>query len=119
MSKKPAPITARARSLRKQSTPAEVALWENLKGKQLNGLKFRRQQFIGPFIVDFYCPKTGLVVELDGDTHDGREKSDRQRQLYLEGQGLTVIRFRDSEVMDNMEGVLETILAVCGGRARK
>ncbi|MGH8104291.1 MAG: endonuclease domain-containing protein [bacterium] len=119
MSKKPGPLTARARSLRKDAMPTEIALWEHLKGRQLNGLKFRQQQFGGPFIVDFYCPNTHLVVELDGDTHAGRARADFKRQLCLEEQAVTGLRFCDSEVMNNMDGVLETILAVCGAQVNK
>ena len=98
-----------ARTLRKQMTLAEILLWQQVKGKQLLGYDFHRQKPIDEYVVDFYCPRLKLVLEIDGDSHEGREEVDRIRQEKLESMGLTVIRFEDSEVKSNMDGVLDQI----------
>jgi len=107
--------TTRAKQLRRNSTRAETILWNRLRAKQLCGIRFRRQQRIGTYIVDIYCPSVRLVIELDGVSHEGDAKalSDRQRQVYLEMQGLKVLRFFNDEIYNNTEGVLETIAAFC------
>lgn len=81
-------------------TPAEVEAWEILRGRRLLGLKFRRQQPIGPYIVDFFCPERGVVVEIDGAVHDGveAEATDVERDAYLQARSLTVVRVRNSSV---------------------
>ena len=103
----------RARNLRRRSTDAERILWHELRGRRFDGLRFRRQQPIGPYIVDFYCSEARLVIELDGETHRGRELADRERQSRLELEGLRVLRAGNEEVYDNLEGVLEAIWEVC------
>ena len=105
--------TERARRLRKDSTPSERRLWSHLRGKRFHGFKFRRQQPIDRFIVDFYCSATRLVVELDGDSHVGREAEDALRKSCLENQGLTVLRFADAEIFENLGSVLEAICNHC------
>src|SRR3989344_548172 len=80
------------RRLRNKSTKAEVLLWHYLKDKQL-GNKFRRQHSIGNFIVDFYCPKTKLIVEIDGSQHQENERYDAKRTEYLTNLGYRVLRF--------------------------
>ena len=90
-------------------TLAEILLWQQVKGKQLLGYDFHRQKPIDEYIVDFYCPRLKLVLEIDGDSHEGREGADRIRQEKLESMGLTVIRFEDSEVKSNMDGVLDQV----------
>ena len=92
-------------------TDAEVRLWFKLKGKQLKGLQFYRQKVIGNYIVDFYCPKAKLVIELDGGQHYSEEgkTQDTVRDAYMAQQGLRVCRFPDDEVLKNMNGVLEEI----------
>ncbi len=92
-------------------TPAEIRLWQALKHRQIENLKFRRQHSIGFFIVDFYCPSAKLVVELDGSAHDSETawQRDEGRTAYLVNLGLHVIRFENREVMENMEGVLSEI----------
>jgi very-short-patch-repair endonuclease len=93
-------------------TVAEVRLWSHLKGRQLDGWKFRRQTPIGPYIVDFYCPAARLIVELDGDSHDFEDKfeDDRRRQAWLESKGYKVLTFSaDYPEDDHLEGVWETI----------
>ncbi|MEF3168824.1 MAG: DUF559 domain-containing protein [Deltaproteobacteria bacterium] len=100
----------RARELRKETTPAERQLWHALRGEQL-GVKFRRQHPIGPYIADFYSWEAGLVVEVDGDSHFTPESQayDRDRDAYLNSLGLTVLRFSNQEISDQMEGVVGKI----------
>ncbi len=100
-----------AEMLRKNMTPAEVELWEALKGNKLNGAKFRRQHPISQFIVDFYCHKYRLVIELDGSIHDLEDQKERDegREAMLKDLGLTVIRFSNMEVKNNLNQVLTTI----------
>ena len=102
-------LQERARELRRNMTPAEKILWEKLRHNQLNGLQFRRQQIINPFIVDFYCHKATLVVEVDGDIHDLQHEEDAQREKALRELGLKIIRFRNDEVLNNLRTVVEKI----------
>jgi very-short-patch-repair endonuclease len=100
-----------SRLLRVNMTEAERLLWEKIRGKQLKGYQFYRQKTIGNYIVDFYCPKAKLVIELDGEQHynsEGKAK-DRARDGYMKGIGLRVLRFSDKEVFENTQGVLERI----------
>jgi very-short-patch-repair endonuclease len=99
------------KQLRNSLTAAEAVLWQTLKGRQLLGKKFRRQVSIGRYIVDFYCPEAGLVIELDGERHFSItiDEYEAQRTKYLEEDGLRIIRFENKELYDNLEGVLETI----------
>ena len=99
-----------ARKHRKRETQEEKALWKRLRGDQLKGLHFRRQQVIRGFIVDFYCTEAGLVVEVDGPGHQSEQDFDRERDEVLVGLGLRVIRFTNREVQRDMENVLATIL---------
>jgi very-short-patch-repair endonuclease len=92
-------------------TNAEKLLWMRLRRRQLNDLQFYRQRIVGNYIVDFYCPKARVIVELDGGQHyteQGLER-DRVRSKYLTSQGLKVLRFSDREVFENLEDVLEKI----------
>lgn len=101
------------RRLRNEGTPAEAVLWNYLKGRRFLGYKFRRQQSIGRYIVDFYCPTLKLVVEVDGDTHyeaDYAEK-DKRRDEWLRHLGLRVMRIRNDEVRGDPLGVLEQLKA--------
>ena len=106
-------LTDRARSLRKQATPAETILWNRLRAGQFAGLKFRRQQPIDRFVVDFFCPSRRLVIELDGLSHEDRAEYDAKRQRYLEAQDLKILRFHNDEVLHNIDGVLEKIASLC------
>jgi very-short-patch-repair endonuclease len=90
-------------------TAAEAVLWSLLKGKQLNGKKFRRQHVFGNYIVDFYCFSDKLVVELDSGYHRFQKDYDEQRDNYLKSLELTVLRFKNAELYDNRQKVLETI----------
>lgn len=87
-------------------TAAECVLWQSLKGRQLFGKKFRRQISIGRYIVDFYCAEARLVIELDGEHHFSitMDEYEAERTLYLEREGLKVIRFENKELYDNLEG---------------
>ena len=106
----------RARDLRKNSTPAEQVLWEHIRNRQL-GAKFRRQHPLPPFYADFFCQEHLLVIELDGNSHIGREAYDARRTQHLERLGCKVIRFQNWEVHRNLEGVLACILQeLAGGR---
>ena len=109
----------RARLLRRNTTPAERILWSDLRGRRFADFKFRRQQIIGAFIVDFFCAEIALVVELDGETHLGKESLDQRRQAWLEGQGFRVLRFWNTDVYEDHEVVLEAIWAVCDLRRGK
>lgn len=102
------------RELRQSSTKAEKILWEYLRNRNLDGLKFRRQHPIEKFIADFYCHEKKLVVELDGAAHDDKMNAqyDEARTYELKGSGITVIRFRNSEVENNISSVLNEIRKV-------
>ena len=99
------------RELRKESTKAEKLLWTELRNRKLNRLKFRRQHPLDKFIVDFYCHEKKLVVELDGDVHDEKvnKNYDEARTAMLAGLGVYVLRFRNEEVINNMNEVLKKI----------
>ena len=99
------------KQLRNSLTIAEAVLWKNLKDGQLAGKKFRRQESIGPYIADFYCPENRVIVELDGSGHYqvGGAEYDARRTKYLKERGLRVIRFENKVVLDDLEWVLETI----------
>lgn len=99
--------------MRREPTKAENLLWQKLRRRQLGGYKFRRQNPIGNYIVDFYCAETRLIVEVDGDIHAYQEVSDAKRTADLEAQGYRIIRFWNGQVFQNMDNVLEMILAVC------
>jgi very-short-patch-repair endonuclease len=96
------------RSLRNEPTYAERALWYGLR-KNGVGAKFRRQESIGRYVVDFYCPELRLAVEVDGDTHNGREAYDRHRDTELAAVGVEVMRFTDGEISSLPDLVLERI----------
>lgn len=104
---------ARAIEMRREMTPTERALWARLRAGRLAGYHFRRQQVIEPYIVDFYCHQVGLVVEVDGSVHLEQQEQDQQRDQYLISRGMHILRFWNSEINDNMEGVLVEILRCC------
>lgn len=101
----------RRRDLRKKMPQAEILVWWKLRNKQLQGSRFRRQYSIAQFIVDFYCPTAKLAIEIDGETHisEDQENYDKKRQKFIESQGIKVIRFTNSDVYENLEGVIEKI----------
>ena len=92
-------------------TDAEKALWSRIRGKQLKGYQFYRQKPVGNFIVDFYCPKANLVLELDGGQHytEGGKEKDRRRDDFMRSIGLRVLRFSDREVFESIEDVIGKI----------
>jgi very-short-patch-repair endonuclease len=98
-----------ARVLRQRQTPAEQRLWQHLRGSQLEGMRFRRQQPIGPYIVDFYCDAIGLVAEVDGPIHEQQVEYDRERDAYLAAHGLQILRFTNDTIFDDLESLLRTI----------
>jgi type I restriction enzyme M protein len=104
-------LVEQARELRRKQTPAEDALWELLRNRQLGELKFRRQHQIGDYIVDFFCAEHGLIVELDGSVHGtpDRKKTDAKRDAYLRSLGHTVLRFSNARVFDDTEKLLAEI----------
>jgi very-short-patch-repair endonuclease len=98
-----------ARKLRTNPTDAEVRMWSRLRRKQLNGFRFRRQQPMGPYVVDFFCAEAKLIVEVDGGQH-AESTADAARTDWLEARGYLVIRFWNNDVLANTEGVLLRIL---------
>jgi very-short-patch-repair endonuclease len=107
----PEELLTRARELRRKETPAEALLWERLRGRRLAGAKFRRQHSFGPFIADFYCRETRLVVELDGPIHDSRRDQDAVRDDWARANGLSVLRFSNQQVLGEVDLVLAEIAA--------
>jgi very-short-patch-repair endonuclease len=105
----------RARDLRHRDTDAEARLWNALRAHRLGGWKWKRQVPFGPFFLDFLCVAAGLVVELDGGQHSEQVAYDARRTAYLEARGLRVLRFWNSVVLTNREGVCRDILEACGG----
>jgi very-short-patch-repair endonuclease len=104
-------LRSRRKTLRSNLTPAEAALWTALKNTKLAGRKFRRQQSVGNYILDFYCPSQKLAIELDGEAHfqDRGRENDSKRTLYLQSLGIRVIRFENQLVFDDIERVLNII----------
>ena len=106
----------RARKLRKSDTAAEQRLWESLRSRRLQNMKFVRQLPIGPYIADFACRAAGLIVEVDGATHSTAEEVayDAARTAFLETQGYRVLRAGNHDVFTNRGGVLESIMLALG-----
>jgi very-short-patch-repair endonuclease len=102
-------LKERARQLRKNSTLAEVLLWNRLKSKQMKGYQFLRQKPLDEYIVDFFCYELMLAIEIDGSSHDSKIESDRLRQRRLETLGVRFLRFTEQDVKTNIEGVLKGI----------
>jgi very-short-patch-repair endonuclease len=107
---------AKRQQLRRNRTKAEFLLWQKLKGKQLEGVKFRSQYGVGWFVVDFYCTELKLAIEVDGESHfqDGAQEYDWERQAFIESVGIRFLRFTNDEVYGNLEGVLERIIQKIG-----
>ena len=101
---------SRARAMRRAPTDSELRHWRILRDRRLSGFKFRRQVPVGPYIVDFLCVGAKLIVEADGSQH-AESLRDNIRDAYLANQGWKVLRFWNNEVLQNREGVLETIYA--------
>jgi very-short-patch-repair endonuclease len=112
---KPTPAKIRrAKTLRANSTFPERLLWSRLRGARLCGLKFRRQHSIDGYTADFYCHEQSLVIELDGNSHEGRAEHDLKRTGILQQRSLRVIRFGNDDVLHDLDAVLMVILRECG-----
>jgi very-short-patch-repair endonuclease len=113
----------RARALRRDMSLPEVVLWECLRGGKLNGLRFRRQHPIGPYILDFYCPSAKPAVEVDGSAHDfaGRAEHDLRRDSWLRERNINTFRFTALDVLEDerLEGVLRMIADAAGSSPPK
>ena len=110
-------LTIFARSLRRQETNAEQLLWRELRNRELDGWKFKRQVPHGRYVLDFFCFDAGLVIEVDGAQHvEQRAAHDAERTAYLEGHGLRVLRLGNTDVLDNIDGAIETIYLALGQR---
>ena len=103
-----------ARRLRQNLTPVEARLWEAIRNRQLEGLRFRRQHPVGNFILDFYCPSLKLVIEVDGDIHNSQVEYDEERTNKLAEYGYTVLRFTNEQVTNDLPKVLADIKQVAG-----
>ena len=102
-------LKALSRELRKKGTLSEVLLWNTLKGKKIKGYQFIRQKPIGDYIVDFFCSKLKLVIEVDGISHNDKSESDQIRQQKLESLGLSILRFYEWDVKKDMRAVVQVI----------
>ena len=98
-----------ARKLRAEMTAAERGLWSLIRRGQVNGRRFRRQQVIDGFVVDFYCPVLGLVIEVDGDVHAFQEGYDAAREDHLRRRGLRIVRFANHEIREETAAVMERL----------
>jgi very-short-patch-repair endonuclease len=104
--------TARARRLRRDATDVERRLWRKLRNAQIDGASFRRQHPAGRYVLDFYCPALQLAIELDGGQHaQVTANHDRQRDQWLAQRGVIILRFWNSDITENLSGVLEVIAA--------
>lgn len=112
-------LQSMARYLRRNQTNVEKIFWSMLRNRQVSGLKFRRQVPIGNFIVDFVCLDLKFIIELDGGQHAMAVKKDIARTKYLESKGYKVIRFWNNEVIENLEGVFDTLTLALSQRERE
>jgi len=103
------PTTNAARKLRNNPTKGEHLLWQILRRRQIKGFRFRRQEIIGPYIVDFMCYEKRLIIELDGGHHMSQQSYDSERTRWLNSQGFQVLRFWNNEVLGQIEAVWEVI----------
>ena len=98
-----------AREMRSDPTESEELLWEHLRARRLNGFRFRRQHSLGQFVAGFYCHEARLVIEVDGPIHERRKEQDAIRDAFIEHHGLGVLRFSDTQVLNNLDEVLIAI----------
>ena len=110
----PIAVQEAAKQLRKEMTPAELRLWQALRGKRLNGLKFRRQHPIGKYVVDFCCLPIRLIIEVDGDIHYATRERDIARDACLQDYGYRVLRIQNAEIIRDLHAVLGLIEAEAG-----
>ena len=118
------PLKSNARRMRREPTPAEIKFWYQVRDRRLDGLKFKRQVPIGPFIADFVCLEHKLIVEIDGGQHADETGNDERREAYLKSAGFRVLRFWNHDVLTSIENVIDTVLVAlpphpalspCGG----
>ena len=100
------------KQLRNNATSSEALLWKALRGRNAGGYKFRRQQGIGSYILDFYCPELRLCIELDGTSHDHKYEYDERRTAFLNEQGIKVVRFHNEVVLANVDAVAREIVRI-------
>ena len=111
--------------LRKEATPCERILWHYLRGRQLDGLKFRQQHGFGPYVMDFYCAELKWCIEVDGEIHDVdiQKEKDNDRTYFLEQHGITVTRIRNEAIEENTGKVMKMLrqeaLMIAGKRKLK
>jgi len=100
---------SKAIALRKKMTKAETTLWKKLRMNQIDGLHFRKQHPYGMYIIDFYCDKAMIAIEVDGEIHEIRKSYDSERTAYLESTGLKVMRFSNDDILNRIEWVITEI----------
>ena len=105
----PRRLTPIAKRLRQEATDAERVLWREVRAHRFAGLKFKRQEPLGLYVVDFVCYEAKLIVELDGGQHANRQESDAERTRWLESRGFRVVRFWNNDVLTNTAGVMQEI----------
>jgi very-short-patch-repair endonuclease len=105
------------RRLRQNQTKAEALLWQKLRDRQIEGLKFRRQYSVECFVLDFYCPALRLAIEIDGESHQSEEAAayDRDRQAFIEALGIRFLRFTNQEVYEHLDAAIEQITHTAQG----
>ncbi len=106
-------LRTKARDLRNTPTGAEQRLWEELRLRRLAGFRFRRQKVIYPFIVDFYCPDKKLIIEVEGGVHEKQQDYDHAREETFQDLGYKVLRFKNTEIENELDKVLQRILTAC------
>ena len=111
-------LKTKARELRKNATEAEQLLWQHIRRHQLGGYRFRRQQPLGKYIVDFFCFEKGLVIELDGGQHSEHEAYDSERTAWLEAHGFCVLRLWNNQVLGDIEAVKQVVVDMLNRRGR-
>lgn len=99
-------LRQKANNLRKTGILAEVIMWNQLKARQIYNYRFRHQKPIGPYIVDFYCPKLKLVIEIDGYSHKDKINYDQKRDKYLQSLNLNILHFKDKEILNSIENII-------------
>lgn len=104
-----------AKSMRRDPTDAEYALWQLLRARRLGGMKFKRQEPLGPYICDFVCHEHRLIVEADGSQHAASVRDD-ERDRYFETRGYRTLRFWNEDIQENIDGVAEQIIQAAAGR---
>ncbi|WP_425618348.1 endonuclease domain-containing protein [Anatilimnocola sp. NA78] len=106
-------FVGRSREMRHQLNDAEAMVWNAVRDRKLGNFKFRRQYSLGNYIADFYCAEARVIVELDGETHVGKEEYDATREDWMTSQGICVMRFQNDDVYDSLEELLEVLWRKC------